>query len=237
MDTLQIELVKEFIRIYHLKTIEDVLSELPKHMVHIGQEQECFNTYRKRNNPNPNIKPRKTYFEKKIQQLTAYNYLHFLVRKEWPKEFIYQGERIACSCKEMSEIAGILIATLLRKTIYIIGNCIPLYVLGRNTKRVYNHYFNAHIENNKIIFFDSAVYKHIFDSKTQTWVDNNTSLFSWVNINKDYIYRKHFLQQWSNENWFGKREILLYEWKIRDTRAKKHTQKWYFFKEIVPLSI
>ncbi len=231
------KLAIQFIKKHHLKTIKDIIDILPKYMFHIWQEPEIFNTYRRRNNPNKNIKARKTYFEKKLKKLSIQDYLNFFInQKIEDDELVYNSEKIACSCREMAEVAGVLASVLLKKTIYILGNCLPLYALGRNKKRVYNHYCNAHIEGKRIIFFDSSIYKNIFDIKTHSRINKNLSLFSLVNIDKKNIYWKHFLQSKSNEQWFGTRELSIRDQRLVDTRERKKTKNWYFLGKIIPLA-
>lgn len=228
--------IQEFIEKNSIRTCHDVLAVLPRYMLHIWQEPELLNTYRKRNNPDSTKKPRKTYFENKIKNLTVSNYFRFFIHwtvVDWECLYTWkEGKKIVCTCKEMAEVAAVVVSFLLKKPVYIIWNCRPLYVKGHNSKKVYNHYFNAYFEHWRVVFFDTSVYKHIFDYKKDMRVKREKTNFLASDIYKDQIFRDWFLQTKTNEKWFEKRVIKLCTDDIHDTWAKKTSKQWYFFDKI-----
>lgn len=226
------------IKQYKLKSIEDVVRLVPKLMCHIGQEPHIFGTYKKKKNISLKDAKKKK-FKEKIKHITSEKYINYFINKSGIDfELISSDGRIASTCRQIAEVTARITSRVIKKDVFVVGKCLPKYVTGRNPKVKHHHYLNATLENDLIRYFDSAVYKKVFEFENNKWNDPIQTNFNPANIDFfEYIQSNKFLQTNSNQKGSKIRKITIDHNKntIKDNfSTKKLTNNHYYFKKIRP---
>ena len=202
------QLLDAIIEKYQLKSIEDVLAVIPKHMCHITQESTVFETY------NPMIiqlsypesewkhyeERYRHYAEEVIPSISLDTYL---------KNFIEENPRLPCFCSEIGDVAGSLMARVLNHPVYVIRRTFVSY-LTQPTRR---HCLNAIVENNRIRYIDAAIYNQIINPVSRRFMHpSKMDDFNPADIKETHLKCEHWLHTEPYQ-----REIYLENTEIKDT--------------------
>lgn len=203
-----IELINEIIARHQLKTIKDVLDVIPKHMCHITQESEVFETY---NPMTIRMSRPESEWEKYLQKYEKYaeHIIPSLTLKQYLINFLENKERLPCFCSEIGDVAGVLLARILNQRVYVIRRTFVNYLI-QPTRR---HCLNALIENKRIRYIDAAVYNQVWNMHRKKLVHpSELAGFDASDVSDDFLKAK----DWLHTEPF-KREIYLKSDQIVDT--------------------
>ena len=154
-------IIEEIISAYGLTSLSDVLEIIPKFMCHITQEPHVFNTY-PIDTMRLTIPKEKWEINEKIFKRYSDEIIPSISLEDYLKNFIKKGERLPCFCSEIGDVAAALASKVIKKRVYVVRRTFVTYLIQPSRR----HCFNAYVEEERIRYFDAAVYNQVFNKKT-----------------------------------------------------------------------
>jgi hypothetical protein len=185
------ELASAIVRQHALRSVEDVLALLPRHMCHIVQEPDVFGTYQPQmvrlSRPESEWARLdavyRRYRDEIISALAVEDYLRAIAERS--------EERLPCFCSEMSDVAGVLVHFATGSKVYAIRQIFVNYLYLPQRW----HCVNALVEGERIRYFDSSAYRQVLDRDKRKLVSpGDLAGFDYADIAEHFLVSKRWLQ-------------------------------------------
>lgn len=216
--------VDAFIQRTGITSLPDIPYALTQVMYHMGQESKFF-----RKNSQPKMRD---YFNQKALQRRADEYFKYFKTGTGINEKLVHEGRVASICNNFADVAAHIASRILDCEVYVLGCTNPMYAMGFEPERFFIHYLNAFIEEDRIRFFDTAVYNYIFNPSTNRWIDRPKN-WNMLDIPEDQILWDRGLQREPLNNRvievreLGGKKIIFDNYAARDIRPH-HYQRVVF---------